>query len=146
MALALKQLTGGSGYFSPKDHKEDVAILIEVKRFEHQRPGGTYGPKDTIHADVTYFATQADLDAGKPSLVGKNTMIQGTVLVRDLNDEVGEGNATVVTIAQSKPKPGQQPAWVLRTVPASVTEKVVAYADKRDTALAEAVAAAPSFD
>ncbi|HEX2905046.1 MAG TPA: hypothetical protein VHO01_16450 [Jatrophihabitans sp.] len=135
---------GGGGWLKPVEHKDDVAILIEVKAFDHQRPTPN-GPKDSALCDFTFFATQADLDAGKPSSIAQGMRVEQTILARDLQGMVGQ--AVIVTLTQVPPKkPGQQPAWVYRQPSTSNRDKVVTYATKREEAKAEAVAAAPDFD
>jgi hypothetical protein len=143
MAFEVKKIPGGGGFFKPPDHLDDLAILIEVRRFEAQRPGGIYGPKDTICADLTVFKDAAALDGGTPEFIS-NTLIQHTVLVADLETLIGE--AAVAKLVQSKSNtPGHKPAFAWREVEASVQEKVVAYATARDEALAAAMADAPDF-
>lgn len=138
--------TGGGGWFKPEEHEGDAAILIEVKRFEAQRPSD-FGPKDSIVADMTFFATQADLDAGEPSEIKKGHRVEQTVLCRDLKDEIGVGGATIVTLAKAaSKKPGQRPAWVWRATSADAKNKVIDYADGRDAALQKAMDSAPDFD
>jgi hypothetical protein len=144
MAFQVEKIPGGSGaFFKPAEYVDAVAILIEVRRFEAQRPGSTYGPKDTIYADLTVFKDEAALDGGTPELAS-NSVIDFQVLVSDL--EVMVGKATIAKLARAKPNGGHKPAWVWREVDASVQEKVVAYATARDEALAAAMADAPEFD
>ncbi|MET9861944.1 hypothetical protein ABZY93_22005 [Streptomyces smyrnaeus] len=145
MALNLKTLPqANGGWFKPAENKGAVAILLEVKSFDRQRPTPN-GPKDSALADVTIFGTQADLDAGTPA-VHQGMRIEQTVLARDLETLVG--GATVVTLDQvPAKKPGAYPAWVWRAqTDQAVVKKVVEYAERRDAAMEEAVAAAPDFD
>lgn len=143
MAFQVEKIPGGGGAFlKPSEYADAVAILIEVRRFEAQRPGTNYGPKDTIYADLTVFKDAAALDDGTPEFI-PNSIIQFMVLVSDLETLVGK--ATIATLAQAKPNGGHKPAWVWREVDASVQEKVVAYATARDEALAAAMADAPEF-
>lgn len=144
MALNIVDVkSSAGGFFKPEEHKDAVAFLIEVNRFEHQRPG-QFGPKDTVHADVSVFKTQADLDGGKPEVL-KGALIQTTILARDLEELVG--SATIVKLDKVKAKQaGRQDAWVWRQVDADVKAKVIAYAEKREAEIQAALAAAPSFD
>jgi len=135
---------GGGGFFKPSDHLADVAILVEVTRFQPQRPGSSFGPKDAVHANLTIFKDTAALDGGTPE-VRLGAIIDATCLVRDLETLVGK--ATIAKVAMAPPtKAGHKPAAVFREVEASVQEKVVAYATARDEALAAAIADAPSFE
>ncbi|ONI83516.1 hypothetical protein ALI22I_34040 [Saccharothrix sp. ALI-22-I] len=131
------------GWFKPSEHQGAVAILVEVKGFDRQRPTPN-GPKDSALTDLSIFNSQADLDAGTPTEV-KGVRIEQTVLARDLAGLVN--SATVVTVTQvPNKKPGAHPAWVWRPVERAVMQKVVEYANKREQAVQAAVAAAPDFD
>lgn len=144
MAFEIEKIpAGGGGFFAPKDHLTDVAILIEVKRFQLQRPSN-FGPKDAAHVNLTIFKDMAALDGGTPE-VQLGVIIDATCLVRDLETLVGK--ATVVKLAMApSTKAGYKPAAVFREVDAPVQEKVVAYATGRDEALAAAIADAPDFE
>lgn len=147
MALNLVDIpqTGG-GWFKPETEKtEYVAFLIEIQHLQRQRPTD-YGPKDSAVVDLTIFYTQESLDAGTPDEVVTGTRIEQSILARDLF-ALGEGNATIVTLAQiPSKKPGQHPAWVWRQAGVGVKGKVVEYATAREAAIEAAVADAPSFD
>ncbi|WP_327292425.1 hypothetical protein [Streptomyces sp. NBC_01198] len=145
MAIALKTIpVQGGGWFKPKENRDAVAVLIEVNQFDLQRPTPN-GPKDSALCDVTVFKSAETLAAGTPE-VAKGQRIEQTVLARDLKDMVGA--AVIVTLDQIPPsKPGQQPAWVWRTVhDAAIVQQVVDYANKRDEAAEAAIADAPDFD
>lgn len=148
MGLNLKTIpTGFAGYFKPDQHRGALAILVEVKNFIPLKPSKLYEAKDTIVADVAIFADEAAVRSNTPTSTHQGMMIDKTILVRDLHDNVGIGSATIVTVDQSKPKPGQRPAWIWRSVAdESIVNAVVAYAEQRDAAVEEAVASAPSFD
>lgn len=133
--------TSSGGWFKPKDNADALALLIEVKSFEQQRPTPN-GPKDSALVDLTIFATEAELDGGEPTVV-KGCRIEQTVLAKDLMSLVGA--ATIVKLGQHQGK-SPNPAWVWRQVDAATKAKVIAYADRREAELAAAVAAAPSFD
>jgi len=144
MTFEVEKIPGGGGaFFKPAEHMDAVAFLIEVRRFEAQRPG-SFGPKDTIYADLTIFKDM-DENGGHPHPnFLSNAIIQSTLLAVDLETLVGK--ATIAKLVQGKPsKPGNNPPWVWREVDASVQEKVVAYATARDEALAAAMAEAPEF-
>lgn len=132
------------GWFKPADHAEAVAILIEVKAYEAQRPTPN-GPKDSALVDVTVFATQEAIDAGEPTTVQQGCRIEQTVLARDLAGLVGD--ETIVKLDQSKPtKPGAKPAWVYRQPDPKARAGVVAYYEAREAAIQAALADAPDFD
>lgn len=131
--------SGGGSFFKPAEVAEVDAFLIEVQRFEHQRPTN-YGPKDTAVANLSLFRgfeTEPEVVLG--------SQIQQTVLAKDLQPLVGK--ATIVKLEQGKSsKPGQNAPWVWRPVDADTKAKVVEYVKKREANLAEAAASAPSFD
>ncbi|GGU77330.1 hypothetical protein GCM10010211_49060 [Streptomyces albospinus] len=136
--------TANGGWFKPKDNADAVAILLEVKQFDRQRPTPN-GPKDSVLADVTVFQTHDALSRQAPE-VSKGQRIEQTVLARDLETVVG--GAVLVTVTQVPPsKPGAHPAWVWKQVTdMGIRNQVVAYAEQRDAAIQSAVADAPSFD
>lgn len=131
------------GWLKPAEHKEAVAILVEVKSFERQRPT-PHGPKDSVLANLSVFNSQTDLDAGTPA-ISEGVRIEQTVLARDLSGLINQ--ATIVTLAQVPSKtPGSNPAWVWRQVDRATQQKVVAYATAREAALQAAMSDAPDFD
>ncbi|MFJ9158670.1 hypothetical protein ACIRPS_17925 [Streptomyces griseoviridis] len=136
--------TANGGWFKPKEVAEAVAILLEVKQFDRQRPTPN-GPKDSVLCDVTVFKTPEQLDKLAPE-VSKGQRIEQTVLARDLETVVG--GAVLVTVAQvPAKKPGAHPAWVWKQVTdTGIRNQVVAYASQRDAAVDAAVADAPDFD
>lgn len=145
---ALPQQNGG--WFKPaasdgRDHREDVAILIEIKGLERQRPTPN-GPKDSALVDMTFFYTEESLEAGEPDEVISGTRIEQTVLARDLFG-LDVGDATINTIIQvPSKKPGQHPSWVWRPVSKNVEKAVIAYGEKLEAALAKELEDVPDFD
>ena len=133
--------TTAGAFFKPADYATNPALLVDVKRFEAQRPGN-YGPKDTVHADIYAFATEADIEAGKPSVI-QGAMIQSSMLARDLSGLVGV--ATVVKLDQIDLKNSPNKGWVWRKVDDATKAKVVAYAQKREAEIAAAAEDAPDF-
>lgn len=132
------------GFFQPQDLTDAVAILIEIKGLERQRPTKSYGPKDTVLADVTAFDSLEDIVAGKPSEVVAGTIIQQTILARDLF-AMEVGDAVVQTVTQIPSTKGLNPSWVFRNVSKKVQDAVVEYCDKRDAAAKAALDAVPDF-
>lgn len=135
--------TSGGTFFKPAELTNAKALLIEPKELELKRPSGQYGPKDTIHADITVFASDADLAKATPSNVLKGAMIQSTYLQRDLHNLIGQ--ATIAVPVKKTFKSGTS-GWVWEAVPAEAQAKVVEYATAREAAVAAAVADAPDFD
>jgi hypothetical protein len=142
MAFEIAALPQSGGtFFKPEDHKNDIAILIEPKRLEADRPS-KFGAKDAIHADLTVFKTQADLDAGTPSEVLKGCIIQSVYLVSDITALIGK--ATVSVPLKKQFKSGSS-GWVWEAVAPEVVAKVAAYGTARDAAVAADMDDAPDF-
>ena len=135
------QLPAIGGFYKASDHATDVAILIEPIRFERDRPS-QYGPKDSIHADMTFFDSAGNLEAGIGDFHG-GMIIQGAGLVPHLEGLVGQ--AVVVKQGRGKPKAGQNAPWIWERVAPKVQAKVGAYVDKRDAERAAAADAMPDF-
>lgn len=136
-------LPSGPGEFFKYDKFKDcAALLVEVKRLERDRPGN-FGPKDTIHADIHAFVTEADVKAGAAN-VYQGTLIQSNALVRDLVDLVGKATITKVGTAYFK-KAGKDGA-VWRDVDPSLKAGVAAYAKSYAEKVQAAMDDAPDFD
>lgn len=139
------------GFFKPGDHKDAVALMFEVRSYEHQKPGN-FGPKDTTVCDITSFASDEDLANGTPSAYLKSVACEAKYLSRDLKtladmapNADGVRGATIAKLGQSAPKAGQQPAWIFKPVSGDVKARVMAFYASRQAALAAAVADAPDF-
>ncbi|MFF3006370.1 hypothetical protein ACFVTF_26615 [Kitasatospora sp. NPDC057940] len=145
MTFALNNLpTANGGWFKAAEQQDAVAILLEVSGFERQRPTPN-GPKDSALADVTVFKTPDQLKTFTPE-VSQGQRIEQTVLARDLEGVVGSAVLVTVTQVPAK-KPGSHPAWVWRQVTdPEIKNRVIAYAEQRDTAVQSAVSDAPDFD
>ncbi|MGL5825574.1 MAG: hypothetical protein ACRCYU_12300 [Nocardioides sp.] len=134
---------GGGQYVKNEELAKAAALLIEPKRFEPMRPsGGTYGPKDTIHADVTIFATEADVQSAKPTEMKPGAMLQATLLVRDLQSLIGA--ATACTIEKKNFKGGTS-GWVMVDLPPAAQAKIVEYGTARNAQLDADVESGPDF-
>lgn len=131
------------GWFKPVDHQNDIAILVEIKALDRQRPTD-HGPKDSALCDLTFFKTQQALDAGKPDEVVTGCRIEQSVLARDLF-ALDVGDATISSLSQVPSKKGLNPSWVWRPVPAAVQAKVVEYGVAREAALEAELEDVPDF-
>ncbi|NEA50469.1 hypothetical protein G3I35_30420 [Streptomyces sp. SID10815] len=145
MTLNLMDIpTANGGWFKPAEAANAVAILLEVKQFDRQRPTPN-GPKDSVLCDVTVFKTPEQLERLAPE-VSKGQRIEQTVLARDLETVVGGAVLVTVTQVPAK-KPGAHPAWVWKQVTdTGIRNQVLTYASQRDAAVDAAVAEAPDFD
>lgn len=142
MALAVKRTSTFSGgeFFKPDAYESAEVILAEVTRFDAQVPGGQYGPKDIVTADLTIFATAADIASDKATIL-KGAKINQTYLAADLQGVVGA--AAVVKLGKTKSGKG----WNWRDIhDDAVMNALGAYVDRRDAAVTAAAASAPSFD
>ena len=142
MGLHFADIPAGGAYFKGDDYATAVALLIEVGHLDPQVPT-KFGPKDTLTVDITKFASTADIETGNGQF-NQGVKVQAIDLVNKLRHLVG--SATVVTVVKLPPS-AQLPngAWVWRQVDADTRGKVVAYAQRREAAEAEALAEVPDF-
>jgi len=133
--------TGAGSFFKTADNLDAVAILVDVKRLEPQRPG-KFGPKDAIHGDIHIFKDAASLDAGTPEVL-QGAIINQAPLVRDLADIVGQ--ATVVKLEMTHFKNVGKDVAVFRTVDPLTKGKVVEYAKALQEKVAAEMDDAPDF-
>lgn len=140
--MKFTDLPSGAGtFFKPAEYADAVALLVDVKRFEAQRPGN-FGPKDTVHADIYAFKSIEDIEKGEAA-VSQGGLIQNGALVRDLSGLVG--NATVVKLDKAFFKAVGKEGWVWKPVDAAIKAKVIAFAQKRQEELDAAMEDAPDF-
>lgn len=141
MAFKVKALPQSGGTFAKlPELAKAKALLIEPKRLEENRPSGNFGAKDTIHADVTVFGDLNSISTATPTELLPGTMIQGSMLVRDLTDAIDE--AVIVTVSKETFSTGNS-GWIMREVDAEFQAKVVEYAEAREAATEAAMADAP---
>lgn len=148
MGFAKPSDLAGASYFKPGDYETALALLVEPKTIdkgvpnEYPRGSGIVKPRDEVTADITVFKNQGDLEANKPSEVIKNVKVVHGMLTSSLEKILGSAMAAVVTKIPTKNGSG----YVFRDLSPEDEAKVVAYYDGRESAVAEAVAAAPGFD
>lgn len=143
MGLNFAPVRAGGNFFRPEDHKDAAACLIEVLDFKRQVPS-KFGPKDAVFCDITVFETDADIKSGTVKSEFKNAQIQSVVLVKNLQDLVGQ--ATIAKLTQLPPLNGNRPAWAWAEVSEDVKNGVIEYATKREAEVDAAAADAPDFD
>lgn len=137
----------GARFFTAKPHLGAYAILIEFKRFEKDVP--LYKPKEQVYtdkntgqksvrtithediayADLTVFASEEHIEAGKPSVELQNQKINQRLLAADLANEK-PGALLVKKLVQLPTN-----ALVWRPVEGDVIKKVGRYYDEREAAL-----------
>lgn len=137
MSIEFAEVSAGGSYIKPEELRDAKALLLEVERFERQRPS-KYGPKDTAVATITAFR-----DNQEPA-VQAAVQIQQSILARDLQPLVGK--ATIVKLEQGKSSNGNNPPWVWRKVEDDIKAEVVAYVKEREAKIAAAADEAPDFD
>jgi hypothetical protein len=131
----------GSSYFKPKEHMNDLALLVEPKTIDRDVPS-TYNNqtrvRDEVISDVTVFANQAALENGEPTTIIKSTKVTHGMLTSTLEKILGGAMVATVTKIQTQAGSG----FVFRDVDAAIEQQVGAYFTSRS----EATAAAPGFD
>lgn len=157
--MAIKRSTdiaGGGNYFKPEEFKTATALLIEPKSLQRDVPNeyaGQVKNRDEVTADVTVFQSQADLDNGK-GVEFKGMTITHSGIVNKIGTEIGD--AVVGRMGKKKFPKSPAPAWVIdpddkpETVEGTpiddeTFDKVVAYYEAREAAIAAALADVPSF-
>lgn len=151
--MALKRssdIQGGSSFFKPKDFEGAVALLIEplsvqrdVTFTPYQAKPGVTDQRDEVTADVTVFASAADLKAGK-GVEQKGMTVTHKAITSRLSRVVGD---QVVGVMGKKQFEGSAaPAWVIDEVDDSTFEAVASYYEKREEAVKAALADVPDFD
>lgn len=118
-------------YFKPADWADAWAIFIEVKRDAPNSTNNFKETKDAVYADLTIFATEADLETG--GKVYRNERIDAPLLQRTLREDCGVGNADIRVLSRW----GDKRMWVWRYPEDSVRDKVIAWYDAREADVAD---------
>lgn len=155
MAFVKPSSVAGSGEFlKGAEHVNDVAILFEPKSIRKDvkhKHNNVEKVRDELKADVTFFRTMADLQDGKPSKVAKGMVITYGMVIGTLEAALpgtpdgGEAGGQVVGVLRKIPTANGS-GYVIRDAEEEVFDAVVEYYDRREGAIAEAVADAPDFD
>lgn len=127
--------TGGGEFFKPDNHKNDYAILIEVKRDAPNSPGYQGKLTDAVYADLTCFATEADLAEGASPRVYRNARIDRALLQRELRDNVGVGNETIRVLGRWAGRTGNE-MWVWKYTDTDTRRAVIEWYERREAARA----------
>ncbi|OKI45127.1 hypothetical protein [Micromonospora sp. CB01531] len=145
MSFQFAKPTGGSSFFKPGDHMNDLALLVEAKSIAKNRPHtyqGRTSTRDEVMADITVFGTLESLEKGQPTAVLKNVKVAHAMLCSDLEDSIGQPFLGVV---RKTPTAGGS-GYVFRPVDPTTEGQVAGYYQQREAAITAAVADAPSFD
>lgn len=132
--------TGGSNYFKPKEHQQDVAILLEPKKIDKSVErdfGGERKVRDEATCDFTVFATSEALEKGEPTEVLLDHIVTQTMLAADAGANVG---LSIPVYLDTIPSNKGNRAYVWRVIKESDPRyaQLAAYIEARD--------AEPSFD
>lgn len=110
--MALTKAKKAGDYFEPKNHMQDLILVIEGKKFLRDQPHEYQGKKSTRDiaiADIACFRNYEDLEKQEPSLILEDAFITAQILVADIERNGwidGEGGLATIR------KPGQ--AYVYR--------------------------------
>lgn len=128
---------GGGSYFKPKEHGNDLALLVEPRSINKDVPN-TYQGRTTMRdeavCDITVFGTSEALDKGTPTLVMSGVKVVHGMLSSTCERTIGEAFVARVDRIQTQNGSG----YVWRDVDPEVESKVGAYYEARNTE--------PSFD
>jgi hypothetical protein len=149
--MALKrssEIGGGSAFFKPAEFEGAAALLIEPKSLQRDVDFTPYQKttveqRDEVTADVTAFATEADLKAGK-GVEHKAMTFTHKAIVNRLGRAIGE--AVVGKMGKEQFKNSAAPAWVVADVDDDTFALVEKFYDAREEAVKAALEDVPSFD
>lgn len=138
----------GASFFKPAEYLTATALLVEP--VEHLRDqtaqkfggGGTY-LRDEALCDITVFKTSEAAEGGEPTEILKSVKITNAMLVDTASKLIGDQIVSVLKKIPTKNGSG----YVFRDAESQAAiDGVVGHFEKREAALVEAIAAAPSFD
>ena len=138
----------GGSVFKSKDHLNDVAFLIEPKSVQKQVPNTYQGKtsyRDEVTCDIAVFRTLESLEKGEPSEILKSVRTVHPMLSDTLVKVLAAGPDNAVAVRLDKVTTQNGSGFVFRDLDATKAGLVSAYADKREAAVAAAVADAPDF-
>ncbi|MEV1109913.1 hypothetical protein AB0I95_14820 [Micromonospora sp. NPDC049751] len=137
----------GGTFFKVAEHMTDLALLVEPKRIQ-KGVSNTYQGKTTLRdevtADVTIFANSEALETGVPTEVIKDAKFVHNMLTSTLEQVMGGAMVGILRRIPTKNGSG----YVFRDVAPEVESQVGDYYQKRESAIADALAspAMPSFE
>jgi hypothetical protein len=147
--MALKrssEIPGGSSFFKPAEFADAVALLIEPKSVQRDVPNtyaGVTKNRDEVTADVTVFATAADLANGK-GVEHKAMTFTHPGITNRLSRAIDE--AVVGKMGKKQFDKAPAPAWVVDDVDDATFDKVAEFYEAREAAVKAALEDAPDFD
>lgn len=138
--MALQNTKSGGGKFVKLGTWPESVFLIEPKDVETDIPNKFGGTRDLLHANVTVF-DKAALDGGKPEVLN-NSIITEKAIVNAYKDKLGE---QFVAKLKLKPNDKGRDFYIPVTVDDAVFDKVAAYLEQREAAVAAAMNSEPDF-
>ncbi len=144
--FATQKNTGGA-FFKPAEHAADLALMIEPKRVmpdQKNEYNGEVTYRDEVVADITIFRNSQNVESQTPFEVIRDGRISHSALVSEAREHIGPDSAPML-IKVGK-RAGKNYYEFKFDVPDDVVSAVAGYYTKRESALAEATADAPSFD
>ncbi|TCC19977.1 hypothetical protein [Kribbella sindirgiensis] len=144
MSSPFNKPSGGSGsFFTPAKHVSDLALIIEAKSVRRDVPNtfnGVTTNRDEVTADITVFRNSQNIETRTPHEVMKNAIIHSSVLAKEAETNIGTPLLAKVA------KPSGKNYYAFLEVPADIEAAVAEYFEKRESALADAMADVPDFD
>lgn len=126
--------SGNGEFFKPAEHKMAELIIFEptsTSPSQYKNEDGS--PKLNAVGTYTIFLSAAELEAGKPSTIMKDSACGSGTLAKSLIESMGQ--ITVGKLEQVPPKAaGRQPYWVISPVSQEQTQQAVAYLEAREEA------------
>lgn len=137
--------TGGGGFLKPEEFTSAHLGIFEPKkavqsRFNDERTGQ---PKFEAAGDYTFFLSQSELDAGKPSDIREDALFSSGILAKVLIENIG--NVMVGTLEKTQGKGGKQGYWKVQPTSQANVDKAVAYLEQREAEKAKAREDLPAF-
>lgn len=133
--MALQQTQSGGKFLKPKDFAKYEACLIEPFDIERDVPSKNprYQPQDLLHVNITSFTKEA-LAGGTPEVVKGGIFTQKS-MSRAYGNKLHEAFA-----ARFIAKNGDSGEfWVPTEVDPAIFDKLAAYLEQRDSAVAAAM-------
>lgn len=137
-----KPSAGSGGFFKPADHVNDLALIVEPKSIKRDVPNEYQGKttlRDELTCDITVFRNSQNVEQCAPHDVLKNVVVDKQVLTKEAT--IGE----VMLARVGKPSGKNYYAW-LEVTDAAVEAACAAYFEKREGAIADALADVPDFE
>lgn len=148
MGLAKPSELGGSSFFKPAEHVNDIALVVEPLSIAKNVPNtyrGKTSERDEVTANVTVFRDQAALDSKTPSDVLRGVKVTSTALVSKL-EAILSAKPNDALPAIIRKESGENTYYAFKDLDDATLAKVAEWYEEREAQLQAAIADAPSFD